>query len=84
MSAIAKILDLETFRSYIQRYLLGMPLPDPLPLGKIIDHVYVVTEPKLNTIVISVLLLGVLIGLSAPPLFRWFRGSLGKEIDDGL
>jgi hypothetical protein len=74
MSVITKILGLETFRSYIQRYLLGMPLPDPLPLGNIIDHVYVVTEPKLNTIVIGAVFLGCIIGASLTFVFRRNHG----------
>jgi hypothetical protein len=75
VSVIARILELETFRSYIQRYLLGMPLPDPLPLGNIIDHVYVVTEPKLNTIIIGAVFLGCIIGASLTSFFRWNRGD---------
>jgi len=78
MSVIAKILDLETFRSYIQRYLLGMPLPDPLPLENLIDHVYVVTEPKLNTIVIGTLILGCFIGIVLAPVFKQNFGSEGE------
>lgn len=63
MSVIAKILKLETFGSYIRRYLLGM-LPEQLPLENMIEHVYVVTEIRLNAIVIGTVLFGCLIRMS--------------------
>ncbi len=77
MSVIARILELETFGSYIRRYLLGM-LPDPLPMQNIIEYVYVVTEPRLNAIVIGSVFLGCLIGASLTFVFRRNRGSEGK------
>ena len=74
MSVIANLLKLETFSSYIRRYLLGM-LPEQLPLENMIEHVYVITEPKLNTLVVGTLILGCLIGVALAPVFKQDHGS---------
>lgn len=69
MGVVAKLLDVETLGSYIQRFLLGM-LPEQLPPENMIEHVFVITEPKLISIVIKFSLLGCMIGIALTSFYR--------------
>ena len=68
MSIIANVLKLETFGSFIRRYLIFL-YPDQdwiisqLPAEMVIDKWYMITDAKLNTLIFVAVCLGCLIGI---------------------